>query len=448
MLYNKIIEDFILPIGDSVLRTDFIRQLKYWRNEVAGMTIAELNRLQRDRLNALLQQTIATIPFYKRLNITLSGDPYIDTRLFPVMHKQLIKQHMNELYVGDRRKMVVEKSSGSSGIQGEVYMTRKENLGYQAVQTFLWEWSGYRLGDPLLQTGMTLDRSGVKGKKDKLLRTMYANAYNLSYEIVAGNLREAKRRGCRFFGGYASSLNVYAEIALKEKIDIRFKGVISWGDKLFDQYKSNLRKAFGDPVITELYGTTEGCVIAGTCEYGNYHMMSPHVYVELLDKAGNEVAPGELGYVVVTRLDAFHFPLIRYYLGDLAIKESGEKECPCGRHFPLMRKIVGRDTDIVYTPGGKALIVHFFTGIFEHFDGIRQFRVIQKAAGEITIEYIPSDTFSPEVLPQITKVMHERAVELFPVTYIPVEKIPDTPSGKPQIILNTIVKKLSDHLEV
>ena len=82
--------------------------------------------------------------------------------------------------------------------------------------------------------------------------------------------------------------------------------------------------AFGNPTIAEVYGTTEGFMIAGLCENGNHHILTPHVYLELLDKDGNEVAPGELGYVVVTRLDAFSFPLIRYYLGDLAIKETEE----------------------------------------------------------------------------------------------------------------------------
>ena len=59
-----------------------------------------------------------------------------------------------------------------------------------------------------------------------------------------------------------------------------------------------------------------------------------------------------------------------------------------------LQKIVGRDTDVVHTPGGKALIVHFFTGVFEHLPQIKQFRIIQKKVGEIEIEFIPSETFS------------------------------------------------------
>ena len=442
MFYNKLVENIIFPVGDALLKTDFISQLKYWRNTVVNKSQAELQQMQRDRLTTLLAHTIDKIPFYKNKKIILSGNPFCDIRQFPVMYKKVIKENINDLFIGDKSKMVIEKSSGSSGIQGEVYMSRKENIGYQAVQTFLWEWSGYRLGFPIMQTGMTLNRTGIKGIKDKVLRTHYVHAYNLSYDLVVKNLLEAKKLGCMYFGGYASSLNVYAETAMKAGINIKFKGVISWGDKLFDHYKTNIIQAFDKPVITELYGSTEGFVIAGTCNFGNYHILTPQVYLELLDKDGNEVAPGELGFVVVTRLDAFHFPLIRYYLGDLAIKENEAKQCPCGRHFPLLKKVVGRDTDIVHTPSGKPLIVHFFTGILEHFPGIRQFRVVQRTPQQIEIEYVPTSAFQPQLLKEITTIMHERAGETFPVNYIQVNHIAPTASGKPQIVLNTIVQKL------
>jgi len=45
-------------------------------------------------------------------------------------------------------------------------MTLNENRNYQAAQTALWEWSGYQLGKPFLQTGITPDRGKLKAAKD------------------------------------------------------------------------------------------------------------------------------------------------------------------------------------------------------------------------------------------------------------------------------------------
>ena len=444
MIYNKILENIVFPLGDKVLHTHFINKLKYWRNVVDKKNANELQKMQKEGLEKLLQHTVNKIPFYKNKNIQLTGDPYADIKQFPIMYKNVIKENIADMYLGNKNKMVVERSSGSSGVQGEVYMTLDENVDYMAIQTYLWEWGGYKMGAPLLQTGITPKRVGIKKMKDMALRTLYVPAFNLSYDVILSNLLDAKKRGCKYFAGYASSLNVYAEVALKENLDIKFEGVISWGDKLFDSYKNTINNAFGSPSIAEVYGTTEGFMMAGLCPQGNHHVLTPHVYLELLDKDGNEVKPGELGFVVVTRLDAYSFPLVRYYLGDMAIKQNENATCSCGKNYPMLQKIVGRDTDIVHTPQGKALIVHFFTYVFEHQPTIQQFRIIQRIPGNIDIEYIPDEGFTPDVLTRISNIICEKAEEVFPIKFIEVKVIPATASGKPQLVLNSVVKKMHD----
>lgn len=441
MFNNFFLENIILPTGDFFLGTSFMKELNLWRNEFSNMSENELQQLQKERLNKILNYSVTNIPFYQKQNIQLTNNPFADIRKFPVMSKKMMKENNSLLLIHDKNKMVVEKSSGSSGIQGEVYMTDNENRKYQAAQTFLWEWSGYKIGLPIMQTGISSNRGLIKGIKDILFQTYYVNAYELSYEKIVRELSVAKKKRCKYFGGYASSLNVFAETAIKAGLEIPFNGVISWGDKLFEHYKRNINEAFGKPVITELYGSSEGFVISGTCAEGNMHLLSPQTYIELIDKNGNEVKPGEIGYVVATRLDAFSFPLIRYYLGDLAIKKNGNEKCNCGKHFPMLEKVIGRDTDIVHTPSGKALIVHFFTGIFEHVKEIKQFRIVQQMACEIEIEYVPDYNFTYSILDRLSETIFEKANERFNIKYSEVDTIEPTASGKPQIIQNLISEK-------
>ncbi|MBK7870844.1 MAG: hypothetical protein IPJ74_09230 [Saprospiraceae bacterium] len=201
-----------------------------------------------------------------------------------------------------------------------------------------------------------------------------------------------------------------------------------------------IEKQFNTKVF-DIYGTTEGFVIAGQCEHGRYHVLTPHVFLELLDEQGNEVAPGELGHVVVTRLDAYAMPLIRYYLGDLAIKAHTDKQCACGRKYPMLEMIIGRDTDIVRTRSGKMLIVHFFTGIFEHIPEIQQFRVVQKDLDSILIEYIPAHSFfNKGILKKTERIIHEKLQENLTIYFQQVDRIEPTPSGKPQIIQSFLEK--------
>jgi len=434
-IYNYFIEKAFLPVGDILLDTHFMADLKRWRS-YGKLDAVSLEKIQKESLTHLLQYSIEYIPFYQRTNIAQRQNIFEWLRSFPIMYKSTIQENLDDLIFVSKDILVCEKSSGSSGIQGEVYMTRKEQFNAIALQTYLWEWAGYRLGEPLLQLGMTLQRSSIKSIKDNLLRTNYQQAFKIDDQSAKKALQHFRgRQG--FFGGYASGLYAYACIAERLNIDISFNGVISWGDKMFDHYRNKIEEVFHTQVF-DIYGTTEGFVISGQCEFGSHHIMNPHVYLELLDESGMEVAPGKPGYVVVTRLDAYAMPLIRYYLGDIAIKASPDDLCSCGRPFPILKMIIGRDTDIIRTNSGKYLIVHFFTGIFEHIAEIKQFRVIQNNLMGINIEYIPGSNFNIEILDTIKNKILNYIKEPFNITFQEVKNIISTNSGKPQMIHSTL----------
>ena len=206
---------------------------------------------------------------------------------------------------------------------------------------------------------------------------------------------------------------------------------------MFPHYRKLIEEIFSTKVY-DSYGCTEGLMMAAQKDKSSYYTMSPHVYIELLDKNGNEVKSGELGYVVVTRLDAYAMPLIRYYLGDLAIKGERNTSEKFDLGFPLIEKIIGRDTDIVRTASGKYMVVHSFTGIFEHIPEVKQFRVIQRTLSEIEIEIIPDKGFSEGVYKKVEDIIHNALQEPFGIQFRIVDFIPSTPSGKPQIIQSFI----------
>lgn len=428
-IYNWFLENIVLPIGDWILGTHYISELKRWR-KIQWFSDEELIEIQNKSLEKLLTHSVKKNSYYYDLSIQSENDPVVWLKKFPILYKKDIKKNIDKMVFGHPSALVKEASSGSSGIQVEVYMSKLEASSTQALQTLLWEWGGYRLGKPLLQLGMTTKRGFIKRLKDILLRTNYQQAFNLSSNESNKVLSSLKGKDF-FLGGYASGLYAYS---LFSQNPVRFKSVISWGDKMFEHYRKRIESVFKTRVF-DTYGCTEGFVIAGQCEEGKYHILSPHVKLELVNSEGQEVKPGELGYVVVTRLDGYSMPLIRYYLGDLAIKEDPAIRCLCGRSLPMLKQIIGRDTDIVKTRSGKMLIVHFFTGILEHFPSIRQFRIVQYSLDEIVLEYIREPyIFNSDVLDEIHKVIQSKAQEDLKIYFKEVEIIEPTASGKPQII--------------
>ncbi|QOD61504.1 phenylacetate--CoA ligase family protein [Polaribacter haliotis] len=440
MSYNVFLENIILPLGDFFNKSTYLEQLKYWR-KLDSFSEDQLETLQKENLEKILQFSTKNITAYN--NISLTGEnPFDWIHQFPILSKEDLKTNSEKYLYTNKKGLVKYSSSGSSGVQASVYMNKKEQSNIRAILSHWWEWSGYKIGSPIAQTGITPQRGFLKTIKDILFNTIYINAFSHSQEQLKVLCNKLKKKKNKFYlAGYASSLNIIAEYVLKNEIDIQLKSVISFGDKLFNHYKKNINKAFNCNVM-DTYGCNEGFLIASQKDLEYKYIMSPHVYLEILDDNNKPVKDGEIGNVVVTRLDCFSMPLIRYKIGDLAIKLP-RNEYPENREFnyPLLQKIVGRETDIIYLPNGKNMVVHSFTGIFEYIPEVKQFQVVQNDLDSITIKYIKSNIFTEEILEKVTKELQKYIKDSnFSIIYQEVEFIAPSKSGKPQMIENNIKK--------
>ena len=438
-LYSVILEKIILPIGESVFGITYTRHIKQLR-KIVKYSEKEIIDYQGLKLNEVLQNAIENSPHYQNWNIEIdTNDIFQSLKKFPVFEKSVLREKIDKLITVDKQKLIKNSTSGSTGMQTNVYVTKDEQSQYRAAQTIWWEWAGFKIGEPILQTGLATGRSIEKRLKDLFFKTYYLFAFGLTKENVGEAFNWSKKRK-PFLGGYASSLYVLSQLAEESKEKVKFKSAISWGDKLFDHYKKNIEKVF-DCKIFETYGAGEGLMIASQKDLHYMYIMSPCVYVEILDDNGNEVADGEMGHVVVTSLIHKAMPLIRYKLGDLAIKLP-RSEYPSHRELqlPILKKVVGRETDIVRTPNGKRLIVHSFTGVFEYFPSVKQFCVIQTNLNGVVIEYIQGNDFEVSVLDKIHNELLKFIAEDFIIEFKEVVNIPPTKSGKPQIIVSNLSK--------
>lgn len=440
MIKNSFIENSLLPFGDLLLQTSFIKNLKKCRKQ-DQLNADQLGILQKKRLSEILTFTTQNAEFYKKLEIEIDqANPISSLKKFPVISKREINEFKDEILTRPANSLNKISSSGSSGLQSTVYLSKNEISITRAQQTRWWEWAGYKLGDSILQTGISPDRSLVKKVKDYFLKTKYVHAFALLPEEIKLILKESKKKHVKNFFGYASSLYVFAEIAAEEGIDIKFESMLCWGDKMFESYRKKIKNVFACDV-QETYGCTEGFMIASQHDLKYLYIMTPWVYLELLDENGQEVKDGEIGQVVVTSLFAKAFPLIRYKLGDLAIRLPKEKY-PKNRKFayPLLEKVIGRDTDIIKTSSNKSMIVHSFTGIFEYYPEIRQFQVTQNKLDEIQIKYISNQGKIDRQLNEIKNKIIQNLKEDITITFKEVSEIPNSPSGKPQIIKSSLKK--------
>ena len=110
---------------------------------------------------------------------------------------------------------------------------------------------------------------------------------------------------------------------------------------------------------------------------GGVHVNELEFICEVIDPASTEaVNSGEMGELVLTNLNRWGFPVIRYRTGDL-VKLSKEKTCSCGRSFGrLMGGILARVDDMMTIRG-----VNIYPSSVEAV--VRKFREINEFEGHV-----------------------------------------------------------------
>jgi phenylacetate-CoA ligase len=92
---------------------------------------------------------------------------------------------------------------------------------------------------------------------------------------------------------------------------------------------------------------------------------------------------------------------------------------------------------VVVTPSGNRLIVHFFTGILNHFPEVESFQVVQESPEAILVRVVPSDGFSKETASRIVSGLREKGADL-EIKVEAVKEIPAAVSGKRRFVINRI----------
>ncbi len=140
---------------------------------------------------------------------------------------------------------------------------------------------------------------------------------------------------------------ILADKILEQKLNVDFVKIIGYaGEHMSEMIRHHLRKAFGEKVkIESLAYTSADCGLIGyqcdSCASNEYHLPTDFQFVEIYNFEENRVCgPGETGEVLITNLERFSQPIVRYRIGDVA--QWTGKPCGCG------------DTNPTFIIGGRA----------------------------------------------------------------------------------------------
>lgn len=351
----------------------------------------------------------------------------------PILEKAELRKSLDLLKTGPVTPELAEvHTSGTTGTPMTFYFTREDLQARYAVLDQYRAWFGVRNGHRRATfSGRTLkprqDRSHRYWQMNYALNQRLYSTYDLKPEALPHYLRDLNRFRPRFMDGYPSALYALARLieASGMKPEFKPKVIFTTAETLEDHQKETMERVFGCPVRNQ-YASSEGAPFIVECERGGNHFLTYTGVMEILDSQGR---PASEGTGVFTSFHTHFMPLIRYRIGDHFVASS-RRRCLCGREFPLIERIIGREEDCLIGVNGER--VGRLDPVFKKSPAsIVRAQIVQRARGEVEVLYVPDEaSFRPEHLEVIGHELKARLGESMQVRFKSVREIPLGKNGK------------------
>jgi phenylacetate-CoA ligase len=433
-----------------ISRTARLHYLRLKESEWFGRD--ELEALQLQKMQRLLQHAYVHVPYYRDTMRTACIKPQDiasleDIRRLPLLSKDSVRKHLYfGLFADNHRKrdMLKISTSGSTGEPFTTYGDRHQLEVRFATTLRGLEFTGWRFGDRQARLwhqtiGMTRTQI-IRERIDAILmRRLFIPAFEIDVENIERFVDAIRRHRPVLIDGYAESLNFLATyIRDGGRPGFSPAAILSSAQGLSENARGIIEAGF-DSKVYDKYGAREFSGIAYQCgESHDHHVMDESYIVELL--VGDRPArPGEIGEVVITDLNNFSVPLIRYRIGDLAVAVDNSRPCPCGRQLSRIGAIQGRTQAIVHCSNGawlpSAFFLHFFKD-YEHL--VRVFQIHQDRRGTFTLKIVKNQRFTDS---ELNEMMRELRRFVGIGTQIDIEfcdTIPLVKTGKRSPVVSTV----------
>lgn len=207
----------------------------------------------------------------------------------------------------------------------------------------------------------------------------------------------------------------------------RIEQFITSTERVDQNLRRQVREVFGAR-ITDRYSSEECGWMALQCpKHDHYHVASMSCVLEVVDDDGRPCAVGQPGRVLVTTLHSYAMPLLRYEVGDMAVRGP---DCDCGVTLPVLAEILGRTRELITLPNGERRMVWLNFGTRFAPAGLLEHLVRFYSCGTVELLVRCAAPLSPETREALVERVHEGFGYPFPVVLREVQE-PLPPRLKP-----------------
>ncbi len=336
------------------------KNIHYFQKDIETMPRAELEKLQLERLKALVKYCMDNIPFYNK-RLTEAGvnadkiKVLSDIEYIPYTTKADLRDTYPFGLFGKPLKEIarIHASSGTTG--------KPTVVGYTKADLDMWSDCMARLcmaagctDEDIVQIafgyGMFTGALGLHYGLEKLGATVVpTSSGNTEKQIMF--MQDFKTTALVSTPSYAQYMGeMIREMGVKDNIALELGLFGSEG--CTPEMRAQIESVLG-VFATDNYGMSElvGPGVSGECLFRDgMHINEDHFYAEVIDSVSGQVLPkGSQGELVITTLTKEGIPMLRYRTKD--ITQINYDTCKCGRTTARMAKIKGRSDDMLKIRG-------------------------------------------------------------------------------------------------
>lgn len=427
-LYEKI------KLGYYQKELDFLRRSQFFSYD-------EIRSYQFNKIKKLLAHAYQNVPYYTRVFNELGLTPedfkaHADLAMLPVLTKDIIRENGDDMHAVNMTKdeFVENSTGGSTGQPLQFYQDKQFHVWADAARVRgLYHMTGCEFGETTAVLWGAMHEIKVdytfKERVSEYLKTgqIFLNAFNLSDKRKFDFLRWCKFVRPKILRGYVTAVKDFAVFLDENNIEFpKLKAIVLGAETVNENDKEYIEKIFKTKTFNT-YGGRELSLIAMECpHHKGLHEVSENNYIEFegIELNGYENA----GNLLITNLNNYAMPFIRYRIGDIGVP-SEEKLCTCGRGLPLIKKVIGRTTEVFVFRDGTRIAGEMFIHLMKDF-GINEYQFVQVSDSKIELRIKSSDNIDNKLRKSLIDTYEKYLPEDVLLEFVEVEGFSKTPTGK------------------
>lgn len=352
----------------------------------------------------------------------------------PTVTKQMLKTRFpaDEMAARFGLEGIIDSTGGSTGEPTRFFLDWPVIRTRVAQRLFAQTRMGWRPGMPIVAVwGSERDIGKSVKWRDRL-------AHYLAAEYMIDGFRFSERTADQLLDmidrhrelavyGYSSLLERVAQQVLeggRRPAGGRLCGAWNGGEVLLPSQAQTFKAAFGTPLLNH-YGGRELSSIA--CQHGEgepLQVLRPWMYLEVVDKQGRAVGPGQSGRILVTSLVGRGTPFLRYEIEDIGVVAAHGVDAS---GVSALEYVEGRVAGVITLPNGEEINNIYWNHLFKEYREIEQFQIVVSDRGiDLRLKGTPLQG------PRERELRQRLAIRLgsLPVSIGWVDRIPLTAQGK------------------